>query len=235
MPTERLKPTEAACKNAPPNAKLWDTEIKGFGLFTGKTRKTFYYQKDVHGKTTRTKLGTYPEMRPAGARYETAQLVAQYATSAVARRLRAARIPTLEQATDDYLARPKLHSGHNKNQVRGQIHNHLTEWLPMPLDEITKDMCVKAHERIAKTGERGTNHVLKSLRSIHNHAWRTHDLSECPTIAIEWLPEAPSQRIITDLTEWKRVVDELENPIHTAFYLLLLTTGLRKTEALSLR
>lgn len=211
MPTERLKLTDAACKSAPPNAKLWDTEIKGFGLFTGKAKKTFYYQKDVHGKTTRTKLGTYPETRLADARYEAAQLVAQYATGAVARRLRAARIPTLEQATEAYLARPKLRSEHNKNQVHSQMHNHLTAWLPKPLDEITKADCVAAHARIAKKGERGANHVLKSFRSIYNHARRTHDLPECPTIAIEWLPEPPSQRVIPDLAEWKKVVDALEN------------------------
>lgn len=58
MPTERLKLTETACKNAPPNAKPWHTEIRGFGLFTGKAKKTYYDQKDVHGKTTPTKLGT---------------------------------------------------------------------------------------------------------------------------------------------------------------------------------
>ncbi len=121
MPTERLKLTETACKNAPAEAKLWNTEIKGFGLFAGKTRKTFYYQKDVHGKTTRTKLGTWPETRLADARYEAAQLVAQYASGAVAKRLRAERIPTLDQATDDYIARPKLRSEHNKAQVRKQM------------------------------------------------------------------------------------------------------------------
>ena len=235
MPTERLKLTDAACKNAPPNAKLWDTEIKGFGLFTGKAKKTFYYQKDVHGKTTRMKLGTYPETRPADARTEAALLVAEYASGAVAKRQRASKIPTLEQATDNYLARPKLRSEHNKTQVRGQMHNHLAEWLSVPLDEITKADCVRAHARIAKTGERGANHVLKSFRSVYNHARRVHDLDECPTIAIEWFAEEPSQRIITDLPEWKRVVDDLENPIHTAFFRLLLTTGLRKTEALSLR
>lgn len=74
MPTERLKHTDAACKNARPNAKLWDTEIKSFGLFTGK-EKTFYYQKDVHGKTTHTKWGTYPETRLAAPRYEAARPV----------------------------------------------------------------------------------------------------------------------------------------------------------------
>uniref|UniRef100_UPI004047325A tyrosine-type recombinase/integrase n=1 Tax=Yoonia sp. TaxID=2212373 RepID=UPI004047325A len=235
MPTERLKLTETACKNAPADAKLWNTEIKGFGLFAGKTRKTFYYQKDVHGKTTRTKLGTWPETRLADARYEAAQLVAQYASGAVAKRLRAERIPTLDQATDDYIARPKLRSEHNKAQVRKQMDNHLNAWMTTPLDEISKADCVRAHARVAKTGERGANHVMKSFRSIYNHARRTHDLPECPTIAIEWFKEEPSQSIIADLSEWKRVVDELENPIHTAFYRLLLTTGLRKTEALSLR
>lgn len=176
MPTERLKLTETTRKNAPPDAKLWDTEIKGFGLFTGKTKKTFYYQKDVHGKTTRTKLGTWPETRPADARYEAAQLVAQYASGAVARRQRAARIPTLDQATDDYLARPKLRSEANKKAVRGQVHQHLKAWLKVPLDEISKSDCVAAHSRIASVGQRGANHVPKSFRSIYNHAQRTHDL-----------------------------------------------------------
>ena len=150
MPTERLKLTDAACKSAPPNAKLWDTEIKGFGLFTGKAKKTFYYQKDVHGKTTRTKLGTYPETRLADARTEAANLALEYASGAVAKRQRASRIPTLEQATATYLARPKLRSEHNKNQVRSQIHNHLTAWLSTPLDEITKADCDAAHSRLPR-------------------------------------------------------------------------------------
>ena len=235
MPTERLKLTETTCKNAPPDAKLWDTEIKGFGLFAGKTKKTFYYQKDLHGKTTRTKLGTWPETRLADARYEAAQLVAQYASGAVAKRLRAKLIPTLDQATDDYLARPKLRSDANKKVVRAQMHQHLKAWLKVPLDEISKADCVTAHSRIASVGQRGANHVLKSFRSIYNHARRTHDLPECPTIAIEWFAEPPSRRIIEDLAEWKRVVDGLENPIHTAYYRLLLTTGLRFDEARSLR
>ena len=155
MPAERMTLTETACKNAPPNAKIWDTEIKGFGLFTGKIKKTFYYQRDIHGKTTRTKLGTWPETRTADARYEAAQLVAEYATGAVAKRLRDARaMPTLEEATAEYIARPKLRSEANKKQVNAQIRSHLKTWLRKPLDEITKADCVRAHARIAKTGER---------------------------------------------------------------------------------
>lgn len=81
----------------------------------------------------------------------------------------------------------------------------------------------------------GANHLLRQLRSIWNHARRTHDLPEAPTLAIEWYPEEPDGRIIENLPEWHRVVDELENPIHAAYYRLLLFTGFRKSEALALR
>jgi integrase len=235
MPAQRLKLTEAACKNAPPNTKIWDTEIKGFGLFTGKERKTFYYQKDVSGKTVRTRLGIWPETRATDARYEAAQLVAQYASGAVARRLQASRIPTLEQALETYLARPKLRSEQNKRHVEQQMRGHLGTWLRTPLDQVTKADCVRAHAQVARSGERIANHVLKTFRSIYNHARRVHELPECPTMAVEFFAEAPSGKIIDDLNEWREVVDQLPNPVHASFYRFLLFTGLRRAEALTLR
>lgn len=36
-----VKLTETSCKGAPANAKLWDSEVKGFALFTGKTTKAY--------------------------------------------------------------------------------------------------------------------------------------------------------------------------------------------------
>ena len=249
MPSEKIKFTEASVKAAAPNAKYWDTEIKGLGLFTGKETKTFYFQKDVKGQTVRTKLGVWPETRVADARYEAGLLVGEYASGAVAKRLRAAKIPTLKDATTDYLLRAKLRSDHNKTQVQAQMDRHLKTWLKLPLDEIMKADCVAAHRRIAVEkegvnslgrprmigGKRTANHVMKSFRSIWNHARRTHDLPECPTIAIEWFPEEPSKKIIGDLAAWKKAVDALENPVHAAYYRFLLFTGLRKEEAMTLR
>lgn len=230
-----VKLTETSCKGAPANAKLWDLEVKGFALFTGKTTKTFYFQKDVHGKTTRVKIGNFPEVSAGIARGEAIQMAAEHATGVAAKKLMAKRIPTVEDATTAYLARPKLRSDHNKELVKKQVHSHLKDWLKKPLDEITKDMCVKAHARIAPNGQRAANHVLKSFRSIYNHARRVHDLPECPTMAIEWFPELPSQEIIDDLDAWRDAVAGLENPVHTAYYRFLLFTGLRFDEARSLR
>lgn len=235
MATQRLKLTQAACEKAPPNAKLWDTEIKGFGLFTGKTKKTFYYQREVSGKTVRIKLGNFPEVSAGNARGDVLQLAADHASGLSAKRLAASKMPTLEQALETYITRPKLRSETNKKQVSGQMNRHLKTWLARSLDEITKADCVRAHVRISKTGERGANHVLKSFRSIYNHARRTHDLPECPTMAIEWYAEPASLKVIDDLDKWKSEVDALENPVHQAYYRFLLLTGLRRDEARSLR
>ncbi len=53
-------------------------------------------------------------------------------------------------------------------------------------------------------------------------------------MAIEWYEEKPSFEIIEDLKAWRRTIDDLFNPIHRVYYELLLFTGLRKTEALTL-
>lgn len=244
-----IKPTETACKKAPPNAKLWDSEIKGFALFTGKTSKTFYFQKDIRGRTQRIKIGNFPLIDAFDARVVAHELATEHATGVAAKKLAMRRIPTLEVAMKQYLARPKLRAEHNKNSVEAQINMHLKAWLKLPLDEITRSMCVDAHDRISVErmgkdtrgrptkigGQRAANHTLKSFRSIYNHALKQHELPVCPTIAIEWHPEEPPKTVIDDFDLWRLSVDALENDVHRAFYRFLLLTGLRLSEALTIR
>lgn len=246
---ELKKLTETACKNAPAGAKLWDTEIKGFALFTGKSSKTFYFQKDVKGRTQRIKIGNYPLIDAFDARVAALELATEHATGVAAKKLMAKKTPTLEEAMQKYLARPKLRSEHNKTSVASQIKSHLKAWLKVPLDEITRSMCVDAHDRISVErmgrdtrgratkigGQRAANHTLKSFRSIYNHALKTYELPVCPTIAIEWHAEEPPKTVIDDFDLWKRSVDALENEVHQAYYRFLLFTGLRREEAMTLR
>ena len=97
-----------------------------------------------------------------------------------------------------YLARPKLSSDEYKQTIRASLNRHLSDWLNLPLDEITKSMVVRRHRELEKHPV-GANRVLRIVRSIWNHTRRTHDLPECPTFAIEWYPERPDGRIIEDL------------------------------------
>ena len=127
----------------------------------------------------------------------------------------------------------RLRSEVHKRDARGQLHLHLKDWMRLPLDEITKAMVVRRHQDLAKIPSTA-NHALRRFRSLWNHARRTFNLPECPTMAIAWYEERPSGEIIEDLRNWRRTIDGLFNPIHSVFYDLLLFTGLRKTEALTL-
>lgn len=211
--------------------KHWDSEVKGLVLFVGKKSKTWYFQKDVGGQTRRALIGRFPVISAQVARQTAMGFALEWGRGA-GKHIQIG-VPTLETATETYLARPKLRSETHKDGLRQQCQRHLKEWLQLPLDEITKSMVVAKHQSMSKSPS-SANHTLKYFRTVWNHARRIHDLPECPTMAIEWYKENPSGEIIEDLKAWRRSVDDVFNPIHRVFYELLLFTGFRKTEALTL-
>lgn len=229
------KLTETFARNLPTSEtgtqKHWDSEIKGLGLFVGKRSKTWYFQKDVGGQTKRVMLGRYPVISAKAARQTAMTYALDWGRGAGKTVQRGA--PTLEVALESYLARPKLRSEAHIKETRSQITQNLKDWMRLTLDEITKAMVVERHKSLRKTPSTA-NHTLRRFRAIWNHARRTYDLPECPTLAIEWFEERPNGEIIEDLAAWRRVITALDNPIHKAFYELLLFTGLRRTEALTL-
>lgn len=211
--------------------KYWDTEIKGFVLYVGKRSKTWYYQRDVGGRTQRALIGRYPVITAASARQTALGFALEWSRGAG----KAIQVgaPTLKNAMEAYLARPKLRSEAHRLSVRQQFELHLKEWMNLPLDEITKNMVAAKHRSLSDRPS-AANHLLKYFRTVWNHARRTADLPECPTMAIDWFEERPNGAIIADLVKWKWTIDGLQNPIHAVFYELLLFTGLRKSEALTL-
>lgn len=213
-------------------AKHWDSEIKGLVLFVGKRAKTWYFQKDVGGQTKRVLIGRFPMISAQIAR-QTALSIALEMGRGAGKALQIGA-PTLEMAMEAYLARPKLRSEIHKIGLRQQFERHLKDWMKLPLDEISKRMAVEKHRSLADRPSTA-NHTLKYFRTVWNHARRTYDLPEAPTMAIEWYEERPTGQIVEDLVEWKGVIDGLHNPIHQVLYELLLFTGLRKTEALTLQ
>ncbi len=213
-------------------AKHWDNEVKGLVLFVGKKSKTWYFQKDVGGQTRRVLIGRYPVISSDAARQTALGFALEWGRGA-GKKIQIGA-PTLQAAMEAYLARPKLRSDTHKLSVRQQFELHLKDWLRLPLDEITKAMVAERHRSMAATPS-AANHTLKYFRSVWNHARRVHDLPESPTMAIEWFEERPNGGIISDFQAWRQTIDGLFNPIHAVFYELLLFTGLRKTEALTLQ
>ncbi len=212
-------------------AKFWDNEVKGLVLFVGKKAKTWYYQRDVGGQTRRVLIGRFPVISAEAARQTSLGFALEWGRGAGKRFQVGA--PSLEAAMDAYLARPKLRSVAHKHNLQLQFDLHLKDWLRLPLDEITKAMVVERHRSMASTPS-AANHTLKYFRTVWNHARRVHDLPECPTMAIEWFEERPEGETIDDLGAWRTITTELHNPIHAVPYELLLFTGFRRTEALTL-
>lgn len=200
-------------------------------LFVGKRAKTWYFQRDVGGQTKRILIGRYPIISADAAR-QTALGFALELSKGAGKAIQIGA-PTLEQAMLSYIAQPKLRSEAYKTSVHDQLHLHLGDWLKLPLDEITKQMVVSRRLEMG-THPVNANRTLRMVRSIWNHARRTYDLPEAPTLAIEWYEERPKGTIIEDLSKWRSEVEALDNPIQKVFYELLLFTGLRKTEALTL-
>lgn len=211
--------------------KHWDSEVKGLVLFVGKRSKTWYFQKDVGGQTKRVLIGRFPMISAHVARQTALGLALEMGRGAG--KAIQAGAPTLEAAMEGYLARPKLRSDAHKISLRQQFELHLKDWLRLPLDEITRKMVVDKHRSLADRPSTA-NHALKYFRTVWNHARRVYDLPESPTMAIEWYEETPKGEIIESLREWRQTLDDLPNPIHAVFYELLLFTGFRKSEALTL-
>ena len=234
-------------KTAAPNARHWDSKTTGFFLQTGKATKTFY----VEHKGTRHKLGRWPDVSASDAREAAIRRMADAA-------IKVERAPTLDEALRDYLMHggkgKPLRSNHNKRAVDSQMHTHMSKFLKRRLDTITKQE-LKAHfltlkeQREGKDslgrktrigGERAAIHTMQSFRTIWNHARDNimeTELKPCPTSALRisetGAKDEDSIEIIDDLNEWARQVARVD-PLHRCFYRLLLLTGLRKTECLSL-
>ena len=97
-------------------AKHWDNELRGLVLFVGKRAKTWYFQKDVGGQTKRILIGRYPMISAQAARQTALGLALEMGRGAG----KAVQLgpPTLQQAMEAYLVRPKLRSDDYKKSAR---------------------------------------------------------------------------------------------------------------------
>lgn len=105
--------------------KYWDSEIKGLVLFVGKRSKTWYFQKDVGGHTRRMLIGRYPIISAQAARQTGMGFALDWSRGAGKQVQKGA--PSLEQAMESYLLRPKLRSDTHKSSIGQQFDLHLKD------------------------------------------------------------------------------------------------------------
>lgn len=153
--------------------------------------------------------------------------------------------PTLREVWHDYkLTRDlKPMTIRNYNQ---RLNAYLVDWLDKPLSEITKDFVEERHRSIE--GRSTANYVMRTLRALFMYASKKYvDDSGNPVITDNpvgrltelraWHREKRRTSVLrpAQLASWFQAVLRLENDTMRDYLLVLLFTGMRRSEALNLR
>lgn len=229
----------------------WDSELPGFGLRVGRPRngskpaRTFILQKDIHSRTRRVTIGRWPTWRVEEARRRARELVVsmdQGIDPSAAKRDEAARGVTLDEAIEFHQAamRAKRCAPKSIATIRDEAENHLADWLSRPLAAITRNECAQRHERITEqAGPYAANRALQHFRAVYNTAARRFEElpDRAPTVGVTFNRVRRRREPVSwaDLPAWYERVQAIDNPIRRDLQMFILFTGLRATDAKTVR
>ncbi|HEU0029879.1 MAG TPA: integrase family protein [Kofleriaceae bacterium] len=238
-----------------------DTELVGFGVVVGKTKRTFIVEGRVDGVQRRKSIGVAGVPRDDGtpwtaqlARIEAKKLLGDMTRGVDPTSERRARLegPTLRDALDLHLAKMRKDESRPRSieAVESETKKHLGEWLDRTLATITRTDVRERHEELTEqSGEYLANRVMRHLRAAWNTLAKEQELPVCPTIAVHWNKEHRRQEPIpwAELPGWFEKISVLEPIIKDGkrvgarpgirgdYHLLTLLTGLRKMDAATVR
>ena len=235
-----------------------DDILMGFAVrVTQSGVKSFVVEKRINRVVRRKTLGRYPELTVEQARKEAQKFLGKVATGIdpiAEKRDREAKGVTLGQAFEEYLT---LRHGLKPGTVfdyRRSMREFFPDWLNRPLQTISKDAVAHRHAKNAHRPVRANN-AFRVLRAIFNFAAGQYEDSEGRSLFTvnpvnrithnrAWFRVQRRRTIIKwdQLPAWFEAVTSLKEPgndfqAHSVgdFLLLLLFTGMRRSEGLRLR
>ena len=232
-----------------------DEELKGFGLRVTPQKKTYIVDSRVNGVRRRVTIGRCDLLTLEEARLKARQVLLDMASgiepTAEKRNEKVASI-TLIELLEEYLQVRTLKAS-TANVYRRVITKKLKDWLHMPIIEITKDMVAERHRLISSGSSKGTsgkgyaNVCFKTLQTLLNYAGEKYEVDGKPLIAVNpvsrltktraWNRLHPRTGIIPEykLALWYQAVNGLASKGVRDYFLLLLFTGLRRSEGSCLK
>ena len=223
----------------------WDTEITGFGLrLYPSGTKTFIYRRRSKGRKENVKIGQYGAWTPDAARKEAREIAVKYDKGlSVNAEKRVARVKgaTLGEMFKEYLSSHDLRPN-TRRTYEGDIKNHLADWRNQPLRGITPDMVKARYKKICTdSGTAPANKTMRAFRAVYRFAEDSSEgtLPGNPVKALRnvWRDVGKRRKDIikdADLPAWYKAVNEIDNPIVSDCFQLLLYTGMRREEALQM-
>lgn len=237
-----------------------DDHLKGFALrVTAKGVKSFVVETMIDHKVRRMTLGKYGKLTAEEARKEAKSLLGQIAKGGnpiAERKAKKIRGVTLRRAFADYLSARKSLKPLTVKDYHRVLQQVVPDWMEKPITSISKDMIVRRHTQYGESNSKaGANLAMRLLRAIFNFASNQYQGEDGQPIigtnpvrflshARSWYRIERRQTVIRrhQLADWYGGLMRLSEwyPSQQAllwqdYFLLILLTGMRRTEAASIR
>lgn len=220
-----------------------DLTTVGLQVRVSKSGRKFFQHRYRHlGRKQCMALGEFPAVSVQEARQRVAEnkaLLARDKDPAAERDKVRAELTFGQFATEHYLPHAQAHKKSwtdDRNQVLRQL---VPAWGKLRLSAITPMDVAKVHTaEKARTSACTANHLLATVKRMLNLAVRWNMLEKSPAVSQEKFDEGPlRERYLSksdELPRFLRALDEEENRLSVAAIRLLLYTGCRRSEILSL-
>ena len=156
---------------------------------------------------------------------------------------------TLRKAFEQWRSNDLKTKESTKTLYKQVLFKHLCDWLDIPMTEITAEMVAQRYAKLSAVTTGSANNTFRALRMLFNwYIIRQEDLPASQQIFTKnpvtvlhrrdmWQTLKPRTQFVTakQLPAWFTAVESLENAIYSDFFLFLLMTGLRLSEAASLQ
>lgn len=231
----------AAQDDHPPGTQLYDEEVSGLRLIVGKrgcSYKLVGRINDGTGRYISVVIGRTDDVSLRTARERATELRLALRRGEDSRRPRTS-VPDLATVMDRYLAsRPDL-SHRTREWYRQKIDGPLKSLARLPADRVDRETVRSLHERLTRQrGPYAANGAMRVLKLLLNDAARTHDLPPNPvTRAVRMNKEEARDWAVGpgEMPDLWRALDGMDDRVRRACWLTMLTTGLRSTNARSIR
>lgn len=259
---KKIKFTKAALNrlpNAAPGTRdeYSDTDSSLCLRVTSTGVKSFYVRSKLKKKAVRVTLGRHPDLPLVDAIAQAKEVTGALAKGVnpnVEKRAKEAAEVTLQQVLNEYLRTRKSLKPTTVEDYKRAIRETCSDWLDKPMVRITKEKVRRRHEMRGKESKARTNNAMRVLRALFNFAQEIYEDGEGnslfpvnPVVTLSrtksWHEVKRKKTYISEkaLPAWYHEVmalDDIEgthNTIAKMYFLFLLFTGCRATEARTLK
>lgn len=220
--------------------KIYDTEIKSFGIRITKTgtRSFFLNYYNPQGRESRFTIGRYPDWSVSAARDEAKHLKRETSKGfdPRAKKVETRNAETVSGLWKQYKAHKKYDASiRSHSDVMSMWRNYiLPKFKHTPLTEITAYDIDSLHSEIAKKKPTRANRVLESFRTALNVAKRWKLIKENPADGFKRSHEEKRTRYLSDIETYKLLdaLNKHDQKMSCDAIKLLMLTGARKGEVL---